>query len=314
MKKRLVFFLLIGLLYKPFYSFSQENGSNVAQITEEKEIKFQENLFKALSEKSISNYQKAIESLEICKAILPNNETVYFELSKNYLLLNKTIEAKKYIQIALELDPNNLWMLLHLVAIQKKERNYDEAIKIQRKIAKQYPNQQKALISLYYVNKEYSNALSLLNDIEKTIALDDDLIKLKNELKFPQKTTQEKKFENSLPRLISTFEKSNLSFVTLQQILEISSKTNSEVFFTYSKSAMDLFPAQPLVYLYRGKALQKQQRFQDAIDILEQGIDFVVDDSKLEGQFYTILADLYLIINNSNKAKEYLKKKQRNKY
>lgn len=313
MKKRLVFFLLIGLLYKPFYSFSQENGSNVAQITEEKEIKFQENLFKALSEKSISNYQKAIESLEICKAILPNNETIYFELSKNYLLLNKTIEAKKYIQIALELDPNNLWMLLHLVAIQKKERNYDEAIKIQRKIAKQYPNQQKALISLYYVNKEYSNALSLLNDIEKTSALDDDLIKLKNELKLPQKTTQEKNFESSLPRLISTFEKSNLSFVTLQQILEISSKTNSEVFFTYSKSAMDLFPAQPLVYLYRGEALQKQQRFQEAIDILEQGIDFVVDDSKLEGQFYTILADLYLIINNSNKAKEYLKKKQRNK-
>ena len=313
MKKRLVFFLFIGLLYKPFLFFSQEIGLNTTQITEQQEIKFQENLFKALSEKSITNYQKAIENLEICKAILPNNETVYFELSKNYLLLNKTIEAKEYIQIALELDPKNLWMLLHLIAIQKKERNFDEAIKIQRKIAKEYPNQQKALIKLYYINKEYSNAISLLNELEKTSALDEDLIKLKNELKHPQITPQEKNDESNLSRLISKFEKSKLSFFTLQQILKISSKTNSEVFFTYSELAMDLFPAQPLVYLYRGEALQKQQRYHEAIDVLEQGIDFVLDDSKLEDQFYTILADLYLMIDNPYKAKEYLKKSQRNK-
>ena len=313
MKKRLVFFLFIGLLYKPFLFFSQEIGLNTTQITEQQEIKFQENLFKALSEKSITNYQKAIENLEICKAIFPNNETVYFELSKNYLLLNKTIEAKKYIQIALELDPKNLWMLLHLIAIQKKERNFDEAIKIQRKIAKEYPNQQKALIKLYYINKEYSNAISLLNELEKTSALDEDLIKLKNELKHPQITPQEKNDESNLSRLISKFEKSKLSFFTLQQILKISSKTNSEVFFTYSELAMDLFPAQPLVYLYRGEALQKQQRYHEAIDVLEQGIDFVLDDSKLEDQFYTILADLYLMIDNPYKAKEYLKKSQRNK-
>ena len=313
MKKRLVFFVFIGILYKPLCSFSQEKSPNSFQITEEQEIKFQEYFFKALSEKSISNYQKAIECLEVCKAILPNNQTVYFELSKNYLLLNKTIEAQEYIQIALEFDPNNLWMLLHLIAIQKKDRNYDAAIKIQRKIVKEYPNQQKALIKLYYSNKEYSKALFLLNELEKTSALDYDLIKLQNKLKHPQKVTQEKNFESDLTYLISKFEKSKLSFFTLQQILEISSKTNSEVFFTYTESAMDLFPAQPLVYLYRGEALQKQQRYHEAIDVLEQGIDFVVDDSKLEDQFYTILADLYLIIDNPYKAKEYLKKSQRNK-
>lgn len=313
MKNRVVLFVFIGLFYNSFCSFSQEEGSRTYQITEEKEIKFQENLFKALSEKSISNYQKSIEYLEICKAILPNNKTVYFELSKNYLLLNKTIEAKAYVQKALELDPNNRWMLLHLVAIQKKDRNYDEAIKIQLEIAKEYPKQRKALIDLYYLNREYSNALSLLNDIEKTSALDDDLIKVKNELKRSQKTTQEKDFKSNLPGLISKFEKSERSFSALQQILMVSSKTNSEVFFTYSKSAIDLFPAQPLVYLYRGKALQNQQRYQEAIDVLEQGIDFVVDDSKLEGQFYTILADLYSRIDNPHKVKEYLGKSQRNK-
>ena len=53
---------------------------------------------------------------------------------ENYLLLNKTIEAKQYIAKALELEPTNNWMLLHLVAIQKKERNYQEAIKTQLKL------------------------------------------------------------------------------------------------------------------------------------------------------------------------------------
>ena len=308
MVKRLVLFVFFGLMCNLFCSFSQDRITTANNITEEKEIQFQEFFFKALTEKSISNYEKAIENLEICNTILPKNKTVLFELSKNYLLLNRTIEAKEYIELALELEPTNIWMLLHLVAIQKKDRNYKEAIKTQLKVVKKNSNQKKALIRLYYLNGEYSKSLSLLNVLEKEIGLNNNLRKLKKNLERTKKTSGEKEPKNDLSSLITDFENQQSSFSKLKKILEISIKTNSKAFYKYSELALDLFPAQPSVYLYQGKALQMQERHQKAISILEEGIDFVVDNPKLEAQFYIILAEVYTRMNDPSKAMEYLQK------
>jgi len=94
MIKRVVRYFFFGLLFNPFYIYSQDSISKVKETTEENYIKFQEFFFKSLSEKSIKNYQIAIQNLEECNAIFPNNKTVLFELSKNYLLLNKIREEK----------------------------------------------------------------------------------------------------------------------------------------------------------------------------------------------------------------------------
>lgn len=308
MVKRLVLFVFFGLMCNPFCSFSQDSITTVNNITEEKEIQFQESFFKALKEKSISNYEKAIENLEICNAILPKNKTIFFELSKNYLLLNKTNEAKEYIELALELEPNNIWMLLHLVAIQKKDRNYNEAIKTQLKVVDQNSSQQKALIRLYYLNEEYSNALSLLNSLEKGIGLNNNLRQLKNNLERTKKTSLDKEPKIDLLSLITDFQNQHPSFSKLKKILELSIKTNSKAFYKYSELAIDLFPAQPSVYLYRGKSLQMQQRYQEAINTLKEGIDFVVDNPTLEAQFYIILAEVYTRMDYPSKAMEYLEK------
>tara|TARA_B100000787_G_scaffold31421_1_gene21183 strand:- start:14683 stop:15627 length:945 start_codon:yes stop_codon:yes gene_type:complete len=308
MKKRLILGLFIGLLCTPFFSFSQDSIPTAIDVREEKEIKFQEYLFKALSEKSIKNYQKAIENLEECIAILPKNKTIYFEFSKNYLLLNKTIEAKLYIDKALLLEPLNIWMLLHLVAIQKKDRNYNEAIKTQLKIVQQNHRYRGSLVQLYYLNSEFDKALSLISKLENENGLNKKLKQLKNNLVDRNKTVLVKEEKESLPGLIADFEENKSSFSILKKILELAIKNNNEVFYKYSKLAMDLFPAQPFAYLFRGKALQLQNKHQEAIDILESGLDFVIDNPILESQFYTTLAKLYTIINNSRKASEYLEK------
>tara|TARA_B100000780_G_scaffold238252_1_gene179652 strand:+ start:3552 stop:4490 length:939 start_codon:yes stop_codon:yes gene_type:complete len=308
MSKRIVLFVFLGLLYNPFFSFSQDSIPITKDITEENEIKFQEYFFKSLSEKSIKNYQKAIENLEECNAILPKNKTIYFEFSKNYLLLNKTIEAKQYIAKALELEPTNNWMLLHLVAIQKKERNYQEAIKTQLKLVHQKPTQQIELIRLYYLNREYSNALSLIYILEKENGLNNNLKQLKHSIELREKPLVAEVTKEDLTMLISKFENNKPSFFTLKKILEIAIKTNAEVFYSYSRLAIDFYPAQPFSYLSRGKALQLQNKHQEAIDILEIGIDFVIEDSVLENQFYVILLKAYTSMNNPSKVLEYKQK------
>lgn len=82
MIKRIVLYVFFGLLFNPFLLYSQDSIPKINEITEEiieeNTIKFQEYFFKSLSEKSIKNYQIAIQNLEECNAIFPNDKAVFF--------------------------------------------------------------------------------------------------------------------------------------------------------------------------------------------------------------------------------------------
>jgi predicted Zn-dependent protease len=91
----------------------------------------------------------------------------------------------------------------------------------------------------------------------------------------------------------------------LKQILEIAEFNNSEILDNYSKLAVTLFPAQPFSYLSRAKLLHKQQQFDEAIAILEIGLDFVIENPTLEAQFYSTLAKVYSSLGNNGKAFEF---------
>ena len=313
MIKRIVLIVFLGLLYNPFCIVAQDSIAIAEDIEEKKLLQFQEYFFKALSDKSINNYQKSIENLEACNEILPNNKSVYFELSKNYLLLNKTREAKVYIDKALNIESSNIWMLLHLVAIQKKDKNYQEAIKTQLTIVKDKPKQRSELIFLYYLNDEFMKALSLIDVFEKEYGLTTSLIQLKDKLLLRNKPQTKVSNSDSLPKLISDFELNPPSFNTLKKILMLAFKENIPTYYIYSSLAMDLFPAQPFSYLSKGKALQLQGKHQEAIDILEIGIDFIIENPLLEAQFYTILVDVYTSLNKTSKALEYKMKLKNDK-
>jgi len=110
MRKRILILIFLGMLFNPFLSFSQDSIPAVVSIDEKQQIAFQESFFKALSEKSINHYKKAIGYLENCNTLLPNNTAVLFELSKNYYELHKTFEAAEFAKQALKNDAENVWI------------------------------------------------------------------------------------------------------------------------------------------------------------------------------------------------------------
>ena len=305
MIKRIGLFVCLVLLFNPFSSLSQENADQSSNLSEEKEIKFQEYFFKSLSNKSIRNYQKAIQNLEVCDKLSPRNKTIYFEFSKNYLFLNHTLKARQFIEKALEQDSSNIWMLLHFVSILKKDRNYEEAIKVQLKIIELDPYYRESLIYLYHLNSQSDKAISLLYLLEQEKGLHQKLERLKEKLELSKKPVKLKKDNKDLDKLISDFNENKPSFSMLKQILEIAEFNNSEILDNYSKLAVTLFPAQPFSYLSRAKLLLKQQQFDEAIAILEIGLDFVIENPTLEAQFYSTLAKVYSSLGNNGKAFEF---------
>jgi tetratricopeptide (TPR) repeat protein len=299
--KRSLFSLLFLLI--SLKSYTQDSLSVAIDFTEEKELKFQQFFFTALSQKSIGNYQKAIENLESCNQILPNNKSVFFEFSKNYLYLNNTLLAKEYINRAIIQDSKNIWMQKHLVKVFEKENNFFEAIKIQQKIIVLNPKENKNLVLLYLKNRDFKKALSFMKTLEKDNLLSSDLKKTKERL---EKTNYSEIQKVKVSRDIYKRFETEKTYTLLKQIL-LATKDNSVLLLKYSKEGIALFPAQPFVYLINGSTLNVNREFKKALEILQNGIDFVIEDA-MEVLFYKEMALAYKGLNNKVEERRYMEK------
>ena len=308
-KRQFIYFRLALLsLFFCFISISnyaQDSIPEKVDLSEEAELKFQDFFFKALSDKSIGNHQRAIENLESCNQLLENNTIVYFEFSKNYLSLNEVNLAKEYIIRALEKEPNNIWMLKHLVNVYKKENNLQDAIATQKKVVAINPKERLLLVRLYLYHRNYDKAMLLMEILQQENELTSDLKRIKERLNTRKSSAQKVLKLNDISILQKKFHK-NKSYETLEKILKIS-ESNATNLLKYSEEGIALFPAQPFVYLMKARALNIQKMFSKALVILKDGNDFVADN-QMQVSFYIEMAISYKGLGKSNEENKYKQK------
>jgi tetratricopeptide (TPR) repeat protein len=300
MRSRIVYFILVGFVYNPFISFSQDSIPKTENLKEENFLRFQDHFFKALAQKAIYNYKIAIRNLEKCNELKPKDVSVLFEMSKNYFLQKKFFEAEEYANQAIAIEPDNYWVLEHLSNIYMVSRNIKKAIPIREKIAKKNPKEREKLIYLYYQNNQVMKAKMLLSELEEEHQLTPGLISFKKRFIAPVSVKKETKFLG-LQDLIEEFE-TNKSFESLHKILTLSVNTNTNVLLSYSHRGLELYPAQAFVYLMNAKAQNQHQNFKKAIEQLTNGIDFVIDNKMLEADFYDEMAKSYTGLGNKKEA------------
>ncbi len=282
---------------------------------EENNLNFQTHFFEALKQKAIKNHSKAIESLEKCYEIDSLNLGVEFEFSKNYLSLRNYFEAELFIDKALEKEPLNTYLLTHKVIILNAQRNFKDAIEIQKKIVKINPRHSDKLALLYIQNREFKKAEQLIVEIEEK-ALSTQRIKgLKNYLKNRKKTgitvkTKEVLITKNL-NIKTLKEKYNQTkeYLVLKEILskEVTNQLYDALLYD-SKNGLELFPAQPFLYKMNGLSLNKLGKYSQAIDVLTLGIDFVIDNNEMEADFYEQLSISFKGLKKHTKALKYKQK------
>ncbi len=312
--------LVIGILFIPIAIFSQEDNEfslkkTPEQLVLEKEkkfLQFQDSFFKAIQERAKENYDKAVEALDNCHKVYPDNAAMNFEYAKNYLKLNQNENAAEFIEKVLQQKPKEEYVKLIAIQIYRKLYEYDKAIALQKELAAKKPHFGNGLIYLYLVNKEKNKAREVYLDLEKQQLLDNrkDYFKRvlfrKKKVNTPENTSE--KDENSITFEKQTFQK-NKNFKNLKALLkkELQLKKYTELVVD-SSEGLSLFPAQPYVYYINGKALNLTQKFKKAIESLETGLDFIVENNSLEADFYEQLSIAYLGIKNTTKATKYKQK------
>ena len=301
-------------LLLPFFLFlfsfilnAQNSGVTTLNISEKDNIAFQNNFFKALSQKAVFNHKKAIEYLDKCNQLRSNNEAVLFELSKNNLKLRRYVEALDYIQLALNITPDNLWMLEHQVRILRRTAVFEEAIKIQEKIIKTHPKKKQGLVYLYLQNKDIVTAKKVLLELKEAKLLNPRLRRILDKLN--NNTTNIKKQPKKLVNTdLQTLFENDKSFANLKSLLLKLAINKHPDLLKYSTQGVALFPAQPFVYLMSAKALNNNKQHKKALQSLQNGIDFVIDNPQIEAKFYLEMASAYRDLHNVKKANAFKNK------
>lgn len=308
--------LLIGAIICSFPVFGQEDVvSSEEMLIEQQHINFQTFFFEALQQKAIGNYDKAVYALEACNNIEKNNLAVLFELSKNYDLLIKYTEAEYYVLKGLEIQPDNLYMLRHLKEIKTKQNDYTGAIKIQHKIVSLRPEEEADLVILYIKSGEIDSAISLLKKLDDLNKLPKGLEALKESLlqneTGPIEELSEKVIVDNPKRKVDHLKEEyalKKDYNTLKMLLEQQWKTKEFLdLLKDSEQGLSLYPAQPFLYLMNGRALNSLRKHTKALEVLEEGLDYIIDDDQLKSEFFQELSLCYKAQGNNKLATEYYK-------
>ncbi|MEO9893601.1 hypothetical protein [Aurantibacter sp.] len=306
MRDKLYMLLFVyGVIAIPKLIYAQEKTPDIdveesAEVfLEEYSDAFQENFFEALKQKGIENYDKAINLLLECKQLQPDNIVVDYELAKSYLADKQYIAGQEYALIAVNAEPGNLWYLNVLVELVQKQGNTIDGIKSQLSFSDQQLKENLALI--YYQQKKYEQALKVLSPLDASIFTEELESKINTAIK--RVATKTKTLNNNT----ATIDKNPLEAykTEIKNLIEID---NNEQLFSLSQEALDTYPLQPFFYYANGHSLNKMGKNKEAIEVLESGIDYLLDDVALENKFYSELSNAYTAMGNSVKANMYLSK------
>ena len=99
----------------------------------------------------------------------------------------------------------------------------------------------------------------------------------------------------------------NYSLVKNTLLLQIEFRKYEEA-ARNSTGSLEIFPAQPLLYLINGVANIEIDQLDQAIESLETGVDYLLDDLKMEKDFYEQLSIAYSKKGNDTKAAAFSKK------
>lgn len=241
----------------------------------------------------------------------PKEESNYLNL---ILLYSKNNENEKSLEVAKQLAkeiPNSEWAQVSLFKTYLDANQADKAIKsmnvilgsskIDSKIKHRTLNE-----FLIYVNKNPQYA----PDLEKAISYfdNDPNVDVAKEIgKFYHSKGQ---FENAI-KYYERDLKANSDTDRETNLLLLEAYAQAKQFEPLTKRAMtmiEVYPSQPQFYYYAGLGSNQLKQFKNAKTVLEMGLDYVVDDTKLESDFNIQLGEAYNGLGDAKKKEEYFLK------
>lgn len=204
----------------------------------------------------------------------PENPYIHISLSDYYTKKGETGKAFEEMKLgflnpALDIDTKIRVLLTYFIDIQAFEKNKTQIFELASILVKVHPDDPKAHSmygDLLLDSKQYEQAR---DEFRKVIAIDSS------------------------------------KYVVWESLL------NAQLFLqdytalmNESIRAIELFPLQPVPYLFKGSGELEKKKYAEALESFNTGVKLVSGNPALSGQFYTYLGDTYNQLKNYTKSDE----------
>lgn len=241
----------------------------------------------------------------------PEDEKNYLNLIFVYSEAGDTSGAFETAKKLQEINPSSELVHLALYKFYLEEDAAEEAVSSMEILLKSdaidEPTKYNVLNDfLIFVAEDPSLEKELMGIVEM-FSLDENNTKVFGELGafFLEKNRREKAlefFERGLENDGTDF---GLLVQTLFLQLEFEEYEKAE---KISKAALEKYPSQPVLYLLSGTVLNRLKKFEEAEEILNGGLDYIIEDLKMVADFYGQLFLTYKGLHNEKKAAEFQQK------
>jgi len=234
------------------------------------------------------NADDRIENLEQRIANNPSNEDNHLKLIYRYSQTGDQKNAYKAAKNLLKVKPDSKFVHLALYKFYLQDNKIQDAI-----------SSVKTVLS----NPEYEADLidiTSLIDGNKDAQTHSDLGQYY--LKAGDKAKALSNFKEALKQSPNDFK-----LIKDVLLLQLDIKDYNAVIVD-SERALELYPAQPILYLVNAVANNNLGEPKKAIDHLEMGLDYLIDNPNMEADFYSELSIAYKALNNISKSEAFAKK------
>ncbi len=218
-------------------------------------------------------------------------------LKENYSKSNKLFEQ------CLAIAPDNDAVLFKIAQNYFDLKDYDQSLTYLAKAQKLNPKNkwyQKLFIEIKIKQQVNSKTLiKLIQDFEKKAGNPYVIRDLYNQL---YTVNQSKNIKKNKP----------LKPAGSDNLEQLWQQKDYKTLIKKAETLLDTDPANAKAYLYMSKALTALKKYQEALDYLDMGMDFIESNSTVQKEYYRQYITIYAALNLPAKAKIYQQKLHKN--
>lgn len=157
-------------------------------LTADNQLKFDLAYMNGNREKILGNNEEALTYLNVCYRLEPTNAALNYLMGSVYFDLKKYNDATFFAEAAVKNDASNTWYKELLIDCYISQNKNKEAAKLLVDIAHQRKDVEYLLKAsyVYVMIKDYKSALKVLNEAEKIVGPDEDIITRKEQIYLAQ--------------------------------------------------------------------------------------------------------------------------------
>jgi tetratricopeptide (TPR) repeat protein len=255
--------------------------------------------------KEIDNAREEIEKLI---KQFPGESKYYSILAELYLDNGMKDQALEVYNKILEVDPQNPYIHVSLADFYKKNGDSQKAFE---ELKKGFENPNLGIDTKIQILLSYYSMAEIYSDLkEQAFELAKILISVhpaeaKSWSMYGDFLYQDKQYLAARDAFRKVISIDSSKYLVWEQLLFAESQlSNYDDLLKESSIAVELFPEQPLPYLFAGGAYYQKKDWGKCIETLKNGISYVYNNDQMEIQFYSYLGDAYNQMGDDEKSDE----------